>query len=136
MKIENLKKIPAHYSFWKINFFWIISIMFFLIVTSSNIFSITKKKNTLLLSGVEFVYISESESKISLNKKNSDENQNIKINPFYMSKHEVTFTQYDLFCEKTKRKKPSDALHAKGDWSKIGMEILTNAADFKWKRND
>jgi formylglycine-generating enzyme required for sulfatase activity len=136
MKIENIKKFSMHYSFWKIFSFRILALIFFLILTSSNTFTKINKKDTLLLSGVEFVYISESESKVSLKKNNTDGSQMIKFHAFYMSKHEVTFTQYDLFCEKTKRKKPSDALHAKGDWSKIGMEKLPTAADFKWKRDD
>jgi formylglycine-generating enzyme required for sulfatase activity len=32
----------------------------------------------------------------------------VSIDSFYISKHEVTFEQYDLFCEKTGRSKPSD----------------------------
>jgi formylglycine-generating enzyme required for sulfatase activity len=32
----------------------------------------------------------------------------VSVDSFYISKHEVTFEQYDLFCEKTGRSKPND----------------------------
>ena len=119
---------------WKIIIWWIPAIMFFLTATSLNIFNETKKKDRVQLSGIEFIYIPAGEFKMGSIKGESDEKPEHKVSvcSFYMSKHEVTFTQYDSFCEKTGRKKPSDAGYAHGNWKKMGIDVSPH--DLKWGR--
>jgi sulfatase modifying factor 1 len=46
----------------------------------------------------------------------SNETQHqVTLSAFKMSKNEITFAQYDLFCEKTGREKPDDAGWGRGD---------------------
>jgi formylglycine-generating enzyme len=48
--------------------------------------------------------------------RNEDERQvQVEIAPFRMSAHEVTFAQYDLFCEATGRTKPDDSGWGRGN---------------------
>jgi len=48
--------------------------------------------------------------------RNPDERQvEVTVSPFRMSAYEITFTQYDLFCEATGREKPDDEGKGRGD---------------------
>lgn len=128
MKKQNKNQI------WKIIIWWIPASIFFLIGMSLNIFSETKEKDSVQLSGIEFIYIPAGDFIMGSIKGESDERPEHKVSvcPFYISKHEVTFTQYDLFCEKTGRKKPSDAGYARANWKKMGIEVSPD--DLKWGR--
>jgi len=60
----------------------------------------------------------------------SDENQHlVTLSAFKMSKNEITFAQYDLFCEKTGREKPSDE-----GWGRVDRPVINvswdDATDF------
>ena len=119
---------------WKVFIWWIPMIMLFLILISLNIFSETKEKDIVHLSGIEFISIPSGEFIMGSIKGESDEKPEHKMSvcSFYMSKHEVTFTQYDFFCEKTGRKKPSDVGYGRANWEKMGMEVSPD--DLKWGR--
>ncbi|MCK4766077.1 MAG: SUMF1/EgtB/PvdO family nonheme iron enzyme [Candidatus Aminicenantes bacterium] len=128
MKKRNEKQIR------KIIIWWIPTIMFFLSSTSLNLFNETQKKDQVQLSGIEFIYIPAGEFTMGSKKGEPDEKpeHKVSVRSIYMSKHEVTFMQYDLFCEKTGRKKPSDAGYARGNFKKMGLEVSPN--DLKWGR--
>jgi len=51
----------------------------------------------------------------------------VTVSDFYMGKYEVTFAQYDAFCEATGRKKPSDNFWGRG--SKPVIDVTWNDAD-------
>ena len=44
-----------------------------------------------------------------INRKSNETQHLVSLNAFRMSKYEITFEQFDLFCEATGREKPSDA---------------------------
>ena len=125
MKNEKINQIFMQSSLWKINI-WLIPFIIFFIATSLNLFNEMKKMDCVQLSGIVFVYIPAGEFIMGSKKGGFDEKPEHKVyvDAIYMSKHEVTFTQYDLFCKKTGRKKTSDAGYARGNWKKMGIEVL------------
>jgi formylglycine-generating enzyme required for sulfatase activity len=56
----------------------------------------------------------------------------VSIDSFYMSKHEVTFEQYDLFCEKTGRSKPDDRGWGRGKRPVINVSWHDAVAFCDW----
>ena len=56
----------------------------------------------------------------------------VTVNDFYMSKYEVTFAQYDTFCEATGRKKPSDSGWGRGSRPVINVSWNDAVAYCKW----
>jgi formylglycine-generating enzyme len=62
-----------------------------------------------------------------------DETQHkVTLNAFKMSKYEVTFEQYDLFCEATNREKPSDEGWGRGDRPVINVSWNDATAFAEW----
>lgn len=64
----------------------------------------------------------------------TDDEQQVKVSlsPFQMSKHEVTFAQYDLFCEATGREKPDDHGWGRGNRPVINITWYDAAAFAAW----
>jgi formylglycine-generating enzyme required for sulfatase activity len=63
----------------------------------------------------------------------SNETQHeVTLSAFKMSKYEVTFEQYDAFCEATKRKKPIDYGMGRGKHPVIAVSWYDAAAFAKW----
>jgi len=63
----------------------------------------------------------------------TDETQrNLKISAFKMSKYEVTFEQYDLFCDATGREKPSDAGWGRGNRPVVNVRWTDAVAFAEW----
>jgi formylglycine-generating enzyme required for sulfatase activity len=56
----------------------------------------------------------------------------VSIDSFYMSKHEVTFKQYDLFCEKTGRSKARDRGWGRGKRPVINVSWRDAVAFCDW----
>ena len=56
----------------------------------------------------------------------------VSLSAFKMSAHEVTFAQYDPFCEATKRKKPSDEGWGRGQRPVINVSWDDATAFAKW----
>ena len=54
------------------------------------------------------------------------------VNGFWMGKYEVTFAQYDRFCEETGREKPDDAGFGWGDRPLINVSWHEAKAFAKW----
>ena len=62
-----------------------------------------------------------------------DEDQiQITISPFKMSKYEITFAQYDLFCEETGRAKPKDNTWGRENRPVINVNWVDADAFAKW----
>jgi sulfatase modifying factor 1 len=65
--------------------------------------------------------------------RNDNESQHeVSLSAFKMSAHEVTFAQYDAFCEATKRKKPSDEGWGRGQRPVINVGWNDATAFAKW----
>ncbi len=63
----------------------------------------------------------------------SDETQHqVTLSAFKMSKNEITFAQYDIFCEKTGREKPSDNGWGRGSRPVINVSWEDATAFAKW----
>lgn len=62
--------------------------------------------------GIQFVFVKGNEFKMgntfTESKSESTTAHSVVLSDFYISATEVTFNQYDLFCEETDRKKPPD----------------------------
>ena len=56
----------------------------------------------------------------------------VKMSAFRMSKHEITFDQYDLFCDATGRVKPDDAGWGRGNRPVINVTWLDARAFAEW----
>ena len=56
----------------------------------------------------------------------------VSIGSFYMGKYEVTFEQYDLFCEKTGRSKPNDRGWSRGKRPVINVSWRDAVAFCEW----
>ncbi len=54
------------------------------------------------------------------------------VGAYWISKYEITFDQYDLFCEETKREKPSDEGWGRGKRPVINVSWYDTAAFCKW----
>ena len=54
-----------------------------------------------------------------VNRKSNERQRQVTLGAFRMSKHEITFEQYDLFCEATGRDKPSDA-----GWGRKNLPVI------------
>ena len=62
-------------------------------------------------------------------RQNNETQHEVTLSAFKMSKYEVTFEQYDAFCEATKRKKPDDNGWGRGKRPVINVS-WNDAADF------
>jgi len=69
--------------------------------------------NMVLIPAGEFMMGSDS------GEKNEHPQHKVFLDTYYIDKYEVTFTQYDKFCEATKRKKPSD-----NGWGRGNMPVI------------
>ncbi|TNE56561.1 MAG: hypothetical protein EP344_12235 [Bacteroidetes bacterium] len=58
--------------------------------------------------------------------------RNVQVSSFYLSKHEVTFDEYDRFCAETNRAKPDDEGWGRGDRPVIHVSWLDAAAYCNW----
>ncbi len=56
----------------------------------------------------------------------------VTVNGFYMSKHEVTFAEYDAFCRDTGREKPGDAGFGRGNRPVINVSWHDAVAYCEW----
>jgi formylglycine-generating enzyme len=72
-------------------------------------------------------------SPVSEAMRSNNETQHIvSLNGFKMSKYEITFDQYDLFCEATGRKKPGDAGWGRGRHPVINVSWNDATAFASW----
>lgn len=66
------------------------------------------------------------------NRENDEIQHQVTLNAFNMSKYEVTFEQYDLFCEATGKNKPSDEGWGRGNRPVINVSWDDATAFAKW----
>lgn len=57
---------------------------------------------------------------------------NVYLNDFYIGKYEITFEQYDLFCENTGREKPDDNNWGRNNRPVINVNWLDATAFCEW----
>lgn len=62
----------------------------------------------------------------------NEKQHNVIIKSFKISKYEITFSQYDLFCEETGRVKPSDEGWGRGDRPVINVSWYDANAFSEW----
>jgi len=105
--------------------FFIIILFCVLFVLPLHQYSDQKNRRELNVEGEKYVMV-----KVTMKGDSAE-----KIGSFYILEHEVTFAQYDKFCEVTGRKKPSDAIHARADWEKSGVKNVKKS-DLRWHRGD
>jgi len=83
--------------------------------------------------GIEWVEIPSGSFQMgdNFNEGNSDERpvHSVYLDAYYISKYEVTFDQYDTFCEETGRNKPDDRGWGRGDRPVIYVD-WNDAKDF------
>ncbi|MCU0243682.1 MAG: formylglycine-generating enzyme family protein [Acidobacteria bacterium] len=58
----------------------------------------------------------------------------VRLGGFLIAKHEVTFDEFDRFCEETGRAKPSAGGLIRGNWEKMGGRA--SDGEFGWPRGD
>lgn len=106
---------------------------FFIIFTIFIVTNVLAADYTEPLTGVTFVYIQGGSFDMGdLHGHGHDIERparKVYIDDFYMSKTEITFAQYDLFCEKTNRVKPDDNGWGRGKQPVINVSY-EDAADF------
>jgi len=84
--------------------------------------------------GPEFVHIPGGTFQMGSNDGNNDEKpvHTVTVKSFAMGKYEVTFEEYDKFCEATKREKPSDFVWGRGKRPVINVSWNDAKAYVKW----
>jgi formylglycine-generating enzyme len=77
------------------------------------------------------VYIPETDE-ILLLKKEHEPQKEVQVQRFMLSTHEITFEQYDMFCEATGKVKPSDAGYGRGAMPVINVSWHDAKAFAEW----
>lgn len=81
------------------------------------------EEKEIMVGGIEFIYVKGGTFQMGdqFGEGSDDELpvHPVRVNDFYMGKHEITFDQYDAFCEATGRNKPSD-----GDWGRGKRPVI------------
>lgn len=67
-----------------------------------------------------------------VNRSNDETQRQVTLSAFKMSKYEVTFEQYDLFCEATGRRKPNDEGRGRGKRPVINVSWHDAVAFAEW----
>jgi len=101
------------------------------------VFRVTaESKGGLMVKGIEFVHVPGGTFEMgdTFGEGTSDEKpvHTVTVSDFYLSKTEVTFSQYDAFCEATGRKKPGDEGWGRGDRPVINVNWHDAAAFCEW----
>jgi formylglycine-generating enzyme len=97
----------------------------------------TWKKKVIVKPAIDWVQIPAGSFKmgspVTETDRTDDEQQvQVSLNGYKMSKHEVTFAQYDLFCEATGREKPDDNGWGRGNRPVINITWHDAAAFAAW----
>jgi formylglycine-generating enzyme required for sulfatase activity len=84
--------------------------------------------------GIEWVKIKGGTFQMGSKRGDLDERpvHTVELEPFFISKYEVTFDQYDAFCEDTDRKKPEDVKWGRGKRPVINVNWNDAMAFCKW----
>jgi formylglycine-generating enzyme required for sulfatase activity len=108
-------------------------IILFSLATIVNVFGGANDYDTKVL-GIEWAKIPAGEFKMGSNKGKINEKpvHTVYIDTYYLSKHVVTFAQYDVFCEDTRRKKPDDSGWDRGNRPVINVDWHDAATFCQW----
>jgi len=83
----------------------------------------TLEEKEIIVGGIEFIYVKGGTFQMGDQFSEGSDDElpvhPVRVNDFYMSKYEITFDQYDAFCEATDRDKPSD-----GDWGRGNRPVI------------
>lgn len=71
-------------------------------------------------------------SEQELERNDNESQRHVKLSRFRMSKYEVTFEQFDKFCEATQRKKPNDEGWGRGNRPVINVDWFEAIAFAEW----
>ncbi len=81
----------------------------------------------------KMVFIKGGTFQMGSNKYNDEKPiHSVRVSDFYIGKYEVTFAQYDAFCEATNRKKPDDEGWGRGNRPVINVSWNDAVAYCKW----
>jgi len=90
----------------------------------------------ILTAGIEFVFVKGGEFNMGSNESETQNDEKpvhkVYVDDFYISKYEVTFDQYDNFCEATGREKPSDNGWGRGNRPVINVNWFDTVAYCEW----
>ncbi|MCU0290289.1 MAG: SUMF1/EgtB/PvdO family nonheme iron enzyme, partial [Acidobacteria bacterium] len=84
--------------------------------------------------GIVMIYIPEGEFTMGSNDKDNDEKppHTVYLDGYWIGKYEVTFAQYDRYCEETGKQKPDDRGWGRGERPVIHVSWDEAAAYCKW----
>ena len=81
---------------------------------------------------IQWVSIPEGTFRMGGTQANAAPKHEVRLSAFKMSAHEVTFAQYDVFCEDKNREKPSDKGLGRGQRPVINVSYFDAIAFAKW----
>ena len=81
------------------------------------------EEKEIIVGGIEFIYVKGGTFQMGDQFSEGSDDElpvhPVRVNDFYMSKYEITFDQYDAFCEATGKDKPGD-----GDWGRGKRPVI------------
>lgn len=93
-----------------------------------------QNKNVYKKLGIEWINVEEGTFSMGSKQGESDEKpvHKVKLDDYQISKYEITFGQYEVFCEETNRKKPEDVNWGRGKRPVINVNWNDAAAFCEW----
>ena len=105
--------------------------------TYGNEVSFTTSNTNTMINGVEFVNIPSGTFTMGspsneVDRSSNEQQHHVTLSAFKMSKNEITFTQYDAFCDATGRTKPGDSGWGRGNRPVINVTWYDAKAFADW----
>jgi len=106
--------------------------LFILIFACSELLSIAQTKPSIDWVTIPAGSFTMGSPESEIDRSNNETQHQVTLSAFMISKYEVTFEQYDLFCDATGREKPSDAGWGRGDRPVINVSWEDAMAFAAW----
>ena len=95
-----------------------------------------KGEASIIVNGVEFIFVKGGTFEMGDRKEDGYEEERpvhtVTLSDYYISKHEITFHQYDVFCDSTARDKPYDNNWGRGDRPVINVSYYDAKSFCDW----